>query len=985
MSNYTERNVYKPLAAKLPKARPIFLDLSRFSIEMRAGGAAGMAGQRAGHFTRYQSDAGIAQLRAIPEEAWDPKDPALGAQYGIVWITLADLHPSLTSTQPFAAVVSTGDIVFVSVNLSATEAHIVRDDGSEENGYTWLVQQMLCHYRNAEAVRWADDLNRASRTEVGWALIKKRCKSFGIQMVFGGQAFDLGRKGDRTSLGVLTVVSTEDDSERREKLTGKRVAKFDLGGAAVPEHGMPKGWVHAKDQWGRQIREGEKGFLPVADPAMIPVLQKLFERHAAGDSYQALHAVLVDFEVEGNLKRRDHRNPDNTYAAARTEGSRRDAVRPFFTIRGVRPAEAPSEGLIARYLNGEDPADLFEPDVRAYLSRVELVRTGRYYRRLINDMEGIATHGVNGYRPIMLNDDDTKGAFYVLSEPWPWPIDETKQPVPRFGLSEETCRAVGARLLRELLENQEAGGLGGRRRGDGLRRALQTFGNWRTEPDDPANAYEDEPTSWGVRARSHRSGKNTFCVMHRPASQGTGAWGYLPEAASGSIAELSASLARAVERAARTALAHTEVVTLDAVRVAGDDPAAGWTHRIGSAEDKQEVLRKESDGFGRLAARAEVENRERDRDRWLESRRAADDQIAALETEITTLRRRIEEHRSAGTDHAADAQLNVLAYLVAALEAAARNRGLTSERVGKLCDEMFTNWRFVPSGELLEWSCTALVPVTSGHRVQLPLNGSVRNLRTETGHKRRRLQGAAQYVFGEGRNVDEVAAFVECNRRTLHIRYLMPWLRDNGIVATGLKCALIDHPISLVRQVTWRLANNLDTADLPLARAYVDAIQEVYFDPDGIWGNTAVPDDVSWIQRAVDLLAADDACRLEGRTVEEMALLLGKSEWWVRQLVVPRTRKAGFRRPRFLEYADSARTRVRPIHCPHDRQPATHVSLLPEVAISGVGILCTRCRRVPIDEPTWKARLYPKEYLDGRWTVNPARASIMDACQTVTF
>lgn len=982
MSNFTSRKVHLPLAEKLPPVRPTALDFIRFSKENEAGG---IAGQRAAHFNRYHDDPDIAELRSIPEHAWDPKDPAAGAQHGIVWITLADLHPSLESSQPFAAMAVRGSTVCTSVSLSATQVHITRDDGSEENGYTWLVQSMLNHYRNAEVIRWADDTTRASRTELGWALIKKRCRSYGIHMVFGGQTFDLSRKSDRTSLGVLTVFSTEDDSERREKMTGKKVAKFDLGGAAIPEHGMPKGWQHAKDKWGRQIREGERGFLPEAQLEMLPVIQELWQRHAACDNYQTLHGVLVEYEALGALKRRDHLNPDNTYAASLTEGSRRDAVRPFFTSSSARPAQAPSEELIARYLDGEDPADLFTPEVRFYLARVELMRTGRYYRRLHNDMEGIAAHGVNGYRPLMSDDDDTKGSFYVLSEPWPWPIDETQQIVPRFGLSDETCRAVGARLLRELLESQKAGGLGGRRRGDGLRRALQTFGNWQTEPNEPANAYEDEPTAWGVRARSHRSGKNTFCVMHRPASRGTGAWGYLPEAASGSIAELSASLACAVEHAARTALEHTKVVTLEAVRVAGDDPAAGWTHRIGSAEDKQAVLRKESDGFGRLAARAEVENREQDRDRWLESRRAADDQIAALEAEITTLQQKVEEHRTAGTDHVADAELNVLAYLIAALEAAARNRGLTSERVGRLCDEMFTNWRFVPAGELLEWSCVALVPVTSGHRVQLPLSGSVRNLRTETGHKRRRLQGAAQYVFAEGRNVDEVSAFVECNRRTLHIRYLMPWLRDNGIVATGLKCALIDHPISVVRQVAWRLANNLDTADLPLAPAYVDAIQEVYFNPDGVWGNTAVPDDVRWIQRAVDLLAADEASRLEGRTVAEMALLLGKSEWWVRQLVVPRTRKAGFRRPQFLEYADSARTRVRPIHCPHDGQPATHVSLFPEVATSGVGILCTRCRRVPIGEPIWKARLYPKEYIDGRWTVNPAKASIMDAKQTVTF
>lgn len=977
MYHFTQRKVYSPLAAKLPDVRARYIDFSRFSAALEGG----VAGQRAAHFNRYAADPDVASLRQIPEKAWDPNNPGAGAVHGITWITLADLHPSLDSQKPFAAVVVRGETVFVSVALSATVAHIVRDDGSEDNGYTWLILSLLNHYRKSEAVRWADDLQRASRTDVGWAQIKTRCRSYDIKMTFGGRAYDLGDKGDRTSLGILTVVAANDDHDRREKLTGKRVAKFDLGGAAVPEHGMPKGWQHAKDEYGRPIKEGERGFIPEADAAMIPVLQTLYARHAAGSSYQDLHQLLVGFEADGLLQRRDHRNPGNTYAAAKTPSSRDDAVRPFFTIRGTKPAVAPPAQAIARYLDGEDPAELFEPDVRVYLSRVELIRTGRYYRRLLNDMEGIASHGVNGYKPTMRDELDCKGAFYVHSEPWEWPVDDSGQQVPSFGIDDATCRKVGARLLRELSHAREAAG--GRPRNDGLRRALQTFAPWRTMPEDPASVYDDEPTAWGVRARVQRSGKNTLCVMYRPASEDAGGWGYLPNAGSGSLAELTASLALATDTAAHNAVDSIDVLTLSAVRGQGEDPTIAWADRVSRRQAEQTDLKKEVNGFNRLAARAEADDDPGKRDEFFAHARRAEERITVLTAEIGELEKLIEEHARAGTDHDAEADLTVLAFLVASLEKASERHGLVAERVGKLCDQTFTDWRFVPGGEHLHWSCTARIPVTSGHTVVLPLSGAIRNLHTATGRKKRQLQGAARYVFAEGRDVDEVADFVGCNRRTLYLRYLMPWLRDSGVEATGLKCALVDHPVHLVRQAVWKLATGESGLDLHVAPAYIARLQDTYFDPTGRWGNTAVPDDTTVIQRAMDILTTDDASRQAGKKVSELALLLGISQWNVRQLVVPRVRATGFQRPRFLEYADAEKTRVRPITCPHDGRAADHVCLLPEVAASGVGVLCRHCRRVPVDNALWATTLFPEVYVSDSFSKNPERASIMDVCGTI--
>lgn len=343
----------------------------------------------------------------------------------------------------------------------------------------------------------------------------------------------------------------------------------------------------------------------------------------------------------------------------------------------------------------------------------------------------------------------------------------------------------------------------------------------------------------------------------------------------------------------------------------------------------------------------------------------------------------MEDHRQLGSDHDSEGDVSILAYLVVALEKAATNHGLADDRIGKLCDRTFADWRFVPDGEHLYWSCVARIPVTSGQTVELPLSGAIRNLRTETGRKKRRLAGAARYVFGEGRNVDEVAEFVGCNRRTLYLYYLMPWLRDNGVTSPGLKCAAVDHPTPLVRTILWRVANGESLLDIPESPAYLDRIASTYRDPDGSWGNTAVPDDTVWIQRALDILTHDEDAARQGMTLQELALRLGKSEWNVRQLVTPRARKAGFKRPRFLEYADAAKTRLRPYVCPHDGASADHVALLPEVAASGVGVICRRCRRVPVNDPIWAATLFPAGYVTDLWTKNPDKASIMDVAGTV--
>ena len=979
MPQFTARGVHQPLADKCPALHPRNLDFARFSKENDEGG---VAGQRAAHFKRYADDQDIAALAAIPKAAWDPKHPEIGALHGIVWITLRDLHPTLDKAEPFAALTSRGQTLFVSVALSATKAHITRDDGSTENGYTWLLLSLLNQYRKAAQVRFADDLTRAGRTDVGWASIKEKCHDYEIAMTFGGRSYDLTDKGHRTALAILSVVASTDDDLRREKLTGKRIAKFDLGGCGVPEHGMPKGWRHARDAHGRRIKLDDRGYVPEAEPSMTEVLQKLYSRYAAGDGASALYPLIKGFEADGLLVRRDHSRPDNTYAASEGLATSKDAaVWPFFFSASARPETVPTEEAIARYLDGEDPLQLFTEDVNAYLGRVELVRTGRYYRRLRNDMKGIQTKGVNGYRPVMSDELDVKGSFYALSDPWPWPLDEEGQPIPSFGIDDATCRQVGARLLRRLGRTPD--GRGGRSRRDGLRRALQTFGTWTTSAEDPANVYEDQPTAWGVRARTHNSGKNTFCVMHRPASE-TGGWGYLPDVATGSLAELTASLARVLDSAARDLIDPETVVSAAVVPGHAGDGNSALRLRIRRREDDRAQLELEARGFYRMAARASATEDEAAAALHEERAKTTEEDMAALTAEIEALEEQLVQLDESSTERDAEANLGLVAFLVANLERASEQRGLTSGRVGKLCDETFTNWRFAPQAAALSWSCTARVHLTTGEVLELPLTGTIRDLHHSAGVAQHRLAATARYIFDEGRDVDQVAGYVGCERRTLFNYHVMPWLRDNGVTSPGLKCALVDHPVGLVRQIMWRSVKGQDALDLTVAPAFADLIRRTYLNATETWGYTTVPDDVTWVQRALDVLTRDDATAREGISVEELALLLDKSVWTVRQLVTPRSRVNGFKRPRYIEYADDARTRLRPITCPHDQTPAAHVCLTPEVAASGVGVLCRRCRRVPVADANWSRVLFPVEYL-ARWTRSPAKTSIMDGRGTIEY
>jgi|GEM_PF-2698015 len=991
MNLYTERKVYRTLAEKLPVGRPSVLDAPRFSV---VGHVGGIAAQRAAHFSIYGSDPVVAQISAIPDCAWDPATPEAGSAHGITWLRLSDLHHNARGNELVAAVLLVEDHLFVSITLSTTRKQVRRDDGEDENGVTLLLLALINHYPSLRALRFADDITRAQRDPADWALLQAKCKTRQIAMVLGGRMYDMRDAGAEISLGALALVGTRDDPERRHKLTGKRLLKYQAGGAGIAETQLPHGWRFRRDQHGRPITDDRRGRIPEAEPEMVDVVRALYDAHASGESYQKLAERMIAFEAMGKLRRRDHTDPDNTYARTADDTlARYDAAKAFFVRSAFRPRTLPSERAIARYLAGEEPEDVFDPDTRLYLAKVELIRTGRYFRRLRNDIRGRGVI-VDGF-PVQYRDDlDEYGWFDVLSEPWAWPVDDRGRELVRFGLPDQMCRQVAVRLLREL-RNREAP-TGGRAHVSARPRALQQFENWSAAPGTQGARYEDEATEWGVEARCNNTGKENFIVLFRRQSDGDGSrgrrgWSFVgtgerrPDhiAATGSLAELCASVSVHLELAARRLADASEVATLATVAPTEEGPGrnAVIRQRIEQRVAEAAEASRLAGGHRTMAALVAEDNPEEAR-RYAQAAAEAAQAVSALEAEIRDLHEDLAQAEATHDAVEDSANIALLPYVVVGLERAGRAGGRSEPRLASVCAQLLTGWRFFPVDDGLEWACDCVLPLATGGEVKLPLLGRIRDVRTRSGRETASTEMAIRYLMDEGRDLDDVARALDTSRKGLLVRRIMPWLVASGVTSRGAKCAIVDHPLPSVRRLVF---GHLRSPAEPPANAYAARVLETYTDPGLQWGDAAVPDSTGWIAAAMRMLTQDSATWTHGLPVLDVALALGRSEDDVRELVAPQRRSAGFTRPVFLRYADPGKTRVAAIACPHKpckgRRPADHVVLLPEVAASGFGVICGHCRRVPTSADQWPVTQYPPAYLES-WTRTSAVKSLRDARQT---
>ncbi len=997
MTLYTARKVYNPLAAKLGDGRPTSGHLIRYSL---VGDAGGSAGQRDSHFSIYGGDPDIAAISQFPDAAWDPAQPDVGATHGITWITMADLHHDATGHEPIAAVVCVGDVVFLNITLSSTIKHIVRLDGEDLNGVTVLVMSLLNHFPTLREVCWADDVTRAGRDRADWSTITNKCKIRDVSMVFGGQRYDQSIPGDELALGALGLVGGSDDPNRRRRMTGKRLMKYKAGGAALAERQMPYGWCHKKDKHGRSVEEGNRGLVPEAQPEMAPVIASLYQAHADGETYQDITARLAAYEAERLIVRRDHTDLDNTFARALgDDNASYGAAKSFFTRSDSNPPAIPSDLDIARYLEGEDPADVFDADVRFFIAKVELIRTGQYFRRLNNDIRGrnIVLDGI----PATYRDDlDEYGYFDVLSAPWEWPTDDEGNEIPRFGVPDRVCRQVAARLLRELRAPKEA--TGGQAHRTPTRRALQCFTSWLTAPGALGAEYDDEATQWGVQARVNNSGRANLVLLFRRQSAGQGSryergWSYFGPgetksdhiAATFSLTELEASVAYHLDRGVQQLLDPSSIAQLAEAQRRGDDPGptATWRHQIALKLAEKKPLEDVAKGHRTMAAISAGAGDEAEAKAYGAQAAEVAAKVVALDADVARLKAKISKHESGTPSLRHDrADVSVAAHLVAGLESAARNNGESSAKFGNLCDETFIDWRFHGEGEDVVWACTALLPLAEGGHARLPLTGRIRNVRRRAGRTLASTDTVVRYLFEEGRELTATADLLQVTRATLLKKRVMPWLVTNGITSRGAKCALVDHPISEVRQELHRwVTRTSDETDTP-ANAYRERLRSIYTDPNLAWGDAAVPDDTVWVSDAIALLTVDTATRRHGLPILDVALALGKTEDEIRELVKPQRRSGGFTRPVYLAYANQSKTHVKAIPCPHGkcrrRRHADHVVLLPEVAASGYGVICSHCRRAPAQDGAWPVTQYPATYL-GRWTSAGGNRSLREAPRTI--
>lgn len=982
-SLYTPQKVHRPLALLLPAGSPHTGDLTRFSL---VGDRAGIAGQRAAHHSIYGNDPAIQTIASWPDEAWDPDHPDVGAQYGVRWIRMEDLHHTATGAEPVAAVALVNGHLVVSITLSSTTRHIIREDGEDENGYTRLILAIINHYPTLTRLRWADDVTRAGRDAADWALLKNKCKMRDVRMVLGGQEYDLKLPADEIALGALGLVGTNDDPMRRRKLTGKRLLKYRAGGAAIAESQMPHGWCHQRDQYGRAVREGDRGLVPHAQGDRAEALGTLYEMTASGAPWHRIGTKLVELEAQGKIERRSHVDPGSRYADTVTNPQATyDAAKSIFVRSNFTPPVPPDASLIERYEAGEDPAELFDPDTRLFLAKVELMRTGRYYRRLRNDIRG---RGVvlDGVPAVYADEHDEYGWFDVLAQPWPWPAHpETGIPVERFGIPDAICRRVGARLLREL--RSPAATTGGRAHATDERRILQNFANWTRVPGHPAARYADEPTEFGVEARQNNSGRENFIVLFRRKSvsdcKGRTGWHWLgvderrPDhiAATGNLAELAASVAHALDNAVEALLEVHAIAAVDVVLPSDTGADRRPAVRARAARSRQSALDARDDAkalrlqSGRRAAAGDFAGADR-----------YDDLAADKDREAAVAEARAEQldQELAGLDQAAlfgapstvEAEVSVAAYLVAGLERAAHTNGRGPRPLGLLADRTLRGWAFRPCGDELHWEATAALPLRDGGEALVPLHGVIRNVRSRPGKALAAPRMVARYVFQEGRDLDAVASVLEVGRKRLLTARVMPWLVAHGVTARGAKNALVDHPIHAVRRVVHAAVTTgtpAVTESLPWPRPWVDLVTAIYLDPHLDWGDAACPDDVRGIHQLAATLDTPQGHR-RGLTVTEAALAVGMSEDAIRELVKPRRRSAGFTRPQYLRYLPgSHKTRVQLIPCPHGcrRGWASRVALLPEVAASGYGVLCPTCRRAPSTaDAIWAATAFLPAYLE---------------------
>lgn len=1012
---YNERKVHTPLVDALGDTSGItIVHWDRYSVK----DGDGIASQVDRHTRVYPGDPDVQKYRSLPNEAFI--SPGAG-EYGVTFIAPADIHHTLTGTKSCASLVKIGRTAFFRVEMSAMARLVSRPDGDDENAFAVMALAVVAEFSNLEVSRWSGDPTRASRDAVNWAQLVRRHRERGVRMSFDGSEYDPRIDADATILGVFGAVGSQDDPVRRRHLAESRLRNMIAGGAVLAQQQMPYGWNIAKDERGRPTRDkrrGGKGLVPVGDPDVAHALGVAYQMYANGAAVVEVCEELAALEDAGRIERRSGQRYVRTFRGAVENGRQaaQDAVDGVFRARTnskrklPKPTK-PTDAAIAAYEAGGDPAELFDFAQRFHIARVELLRTGTFLRVLCSD---ISQRGLVlcGQKAIYRDELDTKG-YFVVEPSWPWPIDpSTGEPLERFGIPDDVLRRAAGRLLRGLRREKKA--TGGRAHTPGVdRRVIQNIPNW-TVGDTEYKAV--------ARHNQHTSGAN-IVLFRRPVSEGdpvppqtSGRRGWSKQfadlatytAATINLHALAADVAKQIQATVKDALAPEKqvnvgvVVTQSATR---GDPAEAQRVKLRTqielARADATKAQEAATGSQMMAARAmangdvsKAETYDAKADEWAE-------QAARLSRDVERLTGELAAVEDTALDEdPAVADLSVTAYLTAGLLRAAANKGRGPTAVGELADQLLTGWVFQPDDKWVTYTVSLNVPLIDGGQAVFALDGKVPNVRAFRGRRvgstnvtadnPARKDVLAETVFGHGLTVEAAQHLlaVGTTRASVVTKSLMPWLVTHGITVRGLKCALIDHPIPDAKQTVYATVTGIDDAQLAQhCDAWRTHIADVYTRPSFGWGDAAVPDDLTDVARVIATLGQSHfVARGRGAGVDDLARHLGQPVAHIRRFVKPEQRTSGFNRPTYLAYSSSKRSRVRLISCPHPdcrRGRADVPVLLPEVADSGFGVLCSSCRRAPnVQDPKWARIVFPPSYVEHRWTGSGPNGSLRDSGKT---
>jgi hypothetical protein len=613
-----------------------------------------------------------------------------------------------------------------------------------------------------------------------------------------------------------------------------------------------------------------------------------------------------------------------------------------------------------------------------YLSKLQLWQTGAYPYRVDNDLRQRGVP-VGGLVPSYDGPEDVTGHFDFLLQ-WDCPLHG-------FDSDEERDEVIDACRKRIVGERTAARTAKGRAAASGDRRAISQFGQWTADTREDER-WPGDTTEFGVTTRRHTSGKDTFVVVHFPTSatlatdgRRKGLWSFTAKPQqhiAGTFASdaLCASVSVQVQRAVEERLLDPSTVAPLDVRLTADSRRDDHTKKIEELERKIESARARCDELQREAAglrtAAGLKAADGDHDGFKQYDREAADKDAAATVQKRRLECLQEQLRATTADgdpepEEAPADISPVAYLQVGLARAASRNGRATPLLGVLIDRSFSNWRFRVRTQQIHWSCDLTVELTDRRRILIPLAGTVENIRERAGSAAARRDAIARSVLHEAMGLDEAAVLYSLTREGLLKQRLMPWLVEHGITSRGAKNALVDHPFPLVRRVLYSsVCSETDRGVEVWGRTVRELLIETYTG-DLRWGDAACPDDIRWIATVLATVTQTTDLRKYGVSVLDLALQLGVTEDALRELVKPQKRVHGFQRPRFLQYADKAKTRVKAIGCPHGgcrgRRHADHVVLLPEVAASGFGVICSFCRRTPSTAARWSDVQFPSQYL----------------------